>query len=139
MNLDLILESIESRSWICNYIFEKGIIGKEEFNILSRFGAWVVENHPQFMKAYWSYLNKLMKKFDAEESLENSKKIFRPWATKTINFIKTSQLNRAYNSFCLMVINLTEHYNKDYKLFTQEELQIYMSLKKSVEDTKLYF
>ena len=80
-----------------------------------------------------------MKKFDAEESLENSKKIFRPWATKTINFIKTSQLNRAYNSFCLMVINLTEHYNKDYKLFTQEELQIYMSLKKSVEDTKLYF
>lgn len=139
MDIDLILSTIESKSWICNYTLEKGIINKQEFETLSRFGAWVIENHPQSMKAYWSYLKKLMKKFDEVESLETARKIFRPWADETISFIKSSQLNRAYNSFCMMVINLTERYNRDYSLFNNEELQFYLNLKKSVENRKLYF
>ena len=31
------------------------------------------------MKAYWSYLDKLMDRFDKIENLEIAKKIFRPW------------------------------------------------------------
>jgi len=139
MDIEIILSAIESKSWICNYLNKKGIIDKSEFTILSRFGAWVLENHPQVMKAYWSYLDKLMDKFDKIESLENAKKIFRPWADETIGFIKTSQFNRAYHSFCLMVITLTEKYNSKYDLFTKPELEVYLGLKKSITNTKLYF
>tara|TARA_B100000161_G_C33462099_1_gene374016 strand:- start:156 stop:569 length:414 start_codon:yes stop_codon:yes gene_type:complete len=137
--MDTIFSEIESRSWICNYLNKKGIIDKNEFTILSRFGAWVLENHPHVMKAYWSYLDKLMNKFDQIETLENARKIFRPWADETIGFIKGSQLNRAYHSFCLIVITLTERYNNNYNLFTKQELETYLSLKKSITNTKLYF
>ena len=137
--MDNIFAEIESRSWICNYLNKKGIIDKNEFTILSRFGAWVLENHPHVMKAYWSYLDKLMNKFDQIETLENARKIFRPWADETIGFIKGGQLNRAYHSFCLIVVTLTERYNNNYNLFTKQELETYLSLKKSITNTKLYF
>lgn len=139
MQIELIFQAINSKSWICNYLKSKKIITNDEFNILGKFGAWVLENHPHVMRAYWSYLSKLLEKYDKIESIEKSKKIFRPWADETINFIKSSQLNRAYNSFCLLVINLTEKYNKDYQLFNQEELQIYLGLKKSIQSNKYYF
>ena len=134
-----IISTIESKSWICNYLNKKGIIDKIEFSIFSRFGAWVLENHPHVMKAYWSYLDKLMEKFDKIETLDNARKIFRPWANETLGFIKSGQLNRAYNSFCLMVVTLTEKYNSTYDLFTKQELEVYLGLKKSILDTRLYF
>lgn len=137
MEIELLTNIVSSKSWICNYLKSKEIITKEEFNILGKFGAWVLENHPHVMRAYWSYLSKLLEKYDDIETLENTKKIFKPWANETIGFIKTSQLNRAYNSFCLLVINLTEKYNKNYDLFTKDELQVYLGIKKSIENTKL--
>ena len=137
MENQLNLNEIESKSWICNYLEKKGIIDKKEFFILSRFGAWVTENYPLIIKAYWSYLEKLMEKFDNEESLENSKKIFRPWVDETINYIKSSQYNRAYHSFCMMVIFLTEKYNSNHELFSKKELEVYLGLKKSIEDRRI--
>ena len=35
-----------------------------------------------------------------------------------------------------MVINLTEKYNKDYALFTKSELDIYLGLKKTIENSE---
>ena len=58
---------------------------------------------------------------------------------ETIGFIKTNQLNRAYHSFCLMVVTLTEKYNNKYELFTNQELEVYLGLKNSIINTKLYF
>ena len=118
MKINELLSKIESKSWICNYLQTKGIIDNNEFLILSRFGAWVLEQHPNVMRGYWSYLDKLMKRYDTIESIETATKLFRPWVEETIQFIKSSQMNRAYYSFCLMVINLTEQYNKNYSLFT---------------------
>tara|TARA_E500000178_G_C16804796_1_gene654123 strand:- start:318 stop:722 length:405 start_codon:yes stop_codon:yes gene_type:complete len=123
---------IESKSWICNYLKKKYIIDNSEFLILSRFGAWTMENHPDVIKAYWSYLDKLMKKFDKVETVENAKKIFRPWVDETLGFIKSSQLKRAYISFCKMVILLTEKYNSDNSLFSNQELITYLKIKKSL-------
>tara|TARA_A100001015_G_C14821892_1_gene645036 strand:+ start:491 stop:943 length:453 start_codon:yes stop_codon:yes gene_type:complete len=133
-----LLSNIESKSWICNYLQTKGIIDNQEFITLSRFGAWVLEHHPNVMRAYWSYLDKLMKKYDTIESVETATLLFRPWVEETIQFIKSNQMNRAYNSFCLMVINLTEQYNKKYLLFTKSELEIYLGLKKSIENSRKY-
>tara|TARA_B100000900_G_scaffold248570_1_gene211569 strand:+ start:70 stop:519 length:450 start_codon:yes stop_codon:yes gene_type:complete len=138
LELYSIINNIESKSWICNYLNKKGIIDNGEFMQLSRFGSWVLENYPIVMKCYWSYLDKLMTKFDKVETFENAKKIFRPWADETINFIKTNQLNRAYYSFCLLVIKLTEKYNNDYSIFTKQELDVYLGIKKSIENTKRY-
>ena len=132
-------EEIESKSWICNYLEKKEIIDKNEFFTLSRFGVWVTENHPNIIKAYWSYLDKLMDKFDNEVSFDNAKKIFRPWVNETIGYIKSSQYNRAYNSFCVIVIFLTEKYNHGYHLFSKKELEVYLGLKKSMEDKRLLF
>ena len=133
-----LVNEIESKSWICNYLQKKGIIDDQEFMILSRFGTWVLEQYPDVMRCYWSYLDKLMKKYDQIETLETSNKLFRPWVDETIRFIKSEQLNRAYFSFCLMVIKLTEKYNKNYLLFTKSELDVYLGLKKSVENTRRY-
>ncbi len=138
LELYSIINNIESKSWICNYLNKKGIIDNSEFMQLSRFGSWVLENYPIVMKCYWSYLDKLMTKFDKVETFENAKRIFRPWADETINFIKTNQLNRAYYSFCLLVIKLTEKYNNDYSIFTKQELDVYLGIKKSIENTKRY-
>ena len=138
LELYSIINNIESKSWICNYLNKKGIIDNGEFMQLSRFGSWVLENYPIVMKCYWSYLDKLMTKFDKVETFENAKRIFRPWADETINFIKTNQLNRAYYSFCLLVIKLTEKYNNDYSIFTKQELDVYLGIKKSIENTKRY-
>ncbi len=123
---------IESKSWICNYLKKKYIIDNSEFLILSRFGSWTMENYPDVIKAYWSYLDKLMKKFDKVETVENAKKIFRPWVDETLGFIKSSQLKRAYISFCKMVILLTEKYNSDNSLFSNQELITYLKIKKSL-------
>ena len=60
MSIELITDIVDSKSWICNYLKNKEIITSQEFNVLSRFGAWVLENHPQVMKAYWSYLSKFI-------------------------------------------------------------------------------
>ncbi len=130
---------IESRSWICNYLNKKEIIDKNEFMILSRFGTWVAENHPQVMGAYWSYLDKLMSRFDKIESYENARKIFRPWVDNTVKFIKSSQLNKAYLSFCMIVISLTEKYNKTYDLFTKVELEVYLKIKNSILDYNYFY
>ena len=138
IDAEFIFQQIESKSWICNYLQKKGIIDNQEFSILSRFGAWVLEHHPVMMKCYWSYLDKLMVKFDKIESFDSARKIFRPWVDETIKFIKSGQQNRAYHSFCLMVINLTERYNKDYSIFTKQELDVYLGLKKTIENTKKY-
>ena len=91
-----------------------------------------MENYPDVIKAYWSYLDKLMKKFDKVETVENAKKIFRPWVDETLGFIKSSQLKRAYISFCKMVILLTEKYNSDNSLFSNQELITYLKIKKSL-------
>tara|TARA_E500000178_G_C16967239_1_gene729093 strand:+ start:552 stop:1010 length:459 start_codon:yes stop_codon:yes gene_type:complete len=132
----LLIQQIESKSWICNYLKKKEIIDEKEFVTLSRFGAWVLEQHPNVMRGYWSYLDKLMNKYDKIESFENAKKLFRPWAEETIRFINSSQMNRAYHSFCLMVVNLTEKYNSDYSLFSKPELDIYLGLKKSLQNNR---
>ncbi len=134
--IDVFLSKIESKSWICNYLKSKEIIDEKEFIILSRFGAWVLEQYPSVMKCYWSYLDKLMKKYDSIETVDSANKLFRPWVNETIKFIKSSQLNRAYNSFCMMVINLTEKYNNDYSLFTKSELDIYLGLKRSINNSR---
>ena len=138
MEINELLSKIESKSWICNYLQTKGIIDNNEFLTLSRFGAWVLEQHPNVMRGYWSYLDKLMKKYDTIESIETATKLFRPWVDETIQFIKSSQMNRAYYSFCLMVVNLTEQYNKNYSLFTKSELDIYLGLKKTLENSRKY-
>ena len=138
INKNVVLENIPEKSWICNYLKNKGMISQQEFLILSAFGAWVAEQYPVVMKCYWSYLDKLMKKFDKMESNENAKKIFIPWVTETISFIKSGQNNRAYYSFCLMVIGLTERYNNNYQYFTKEELETYMGIKKSIENSRRY-
>lgn len=129
-----IVSLIESKSWICNFLHEKGLISQNDFTILSRFGAWVLENHPLAMQVYWSYIKKLIAKFENEENIFNIKKIFNPWIENTLRFIKSSQLNRAYHSFCEIVIELTEKYNKDYQLFTKDELNFYLSMKKTIQN-----
>lgn len=135
---NVVLENIPEKSWICNYLKNKGMISQEQFIILSAFGAWVAEQYPVVMKCYWSYLNKLMKKFNKVETNENARKIFIPWVEETISFIKSGQNNRAYYSFCLMVIGLTEKYNNTHQMFTKEELDTYLGIKKSIENSRRY-
>lgn len=135
---EVVLKNIPEKSWICNYLKNKGIISQEQFIILSAFGAWVAEQYPVVMKCYWSYLDKLMKKFNRVETNENAKKIFIPWVEETISFIKSGQNNRAYFSFCLMVIGLTEKYNNNHQMFTKEELDTYLGIKKSIENSRRY-
>ena len=65
-----LLSNIESKSWICNYLKTKKIIDDKEFMVLSRFGAWVSEQYPNIIKGYWTYLDKLMQKYDKIENID---------------------------------------------------------------------
>ena len=135
MNID----QIESKSWICNFLKKKGIINQQQFVEFGRFGIWVSENHPIMIKAYWSYLDKLLQKYDKIETNKNINNLFQAWTNKTLSFIRTSQNSRALDSFCTIIVFLTEKYNKDYLMFTKDELDVYLNMKKTIENSKVFY
>jgi len=113
--------------WICTYLHRKGLLSDQEYEKFNKFGLYAFKHHGKTMKGYWSYLNSLMEHFSsvAEEEEWNH---FTPWAKETLELIDNGQMEDAYVNFCKEVVYLTENYNKDYQLFDDVQMDVYLGV-----------
>ena len=99
----------------------------EKYKMFNHFGLYAFKAHSRTMQGYWSYLNDLMEHF-TKTAVEEDWDHFRPWVDKTLGMIRNGDLEDAYGSWCEEVVYLTENYNKEYDLFNDDQLDIYLGV-----------